>query len=489
MRKIIPFGILTALLTLLVALPAQAGGPPDGPPGLARAIAAQEGHTEALLAKAGVVGTGVGLTAGGKPAVVIFTESAGVAGLPRSLDGIPVRVKVTGKVFAAHHQPGHCGGPPGSWDPATCNGGGGNTAPAADDKSVNTLVDTNVTITLTGSDADGCGATFAFTITQSPTGGSLGGIGAVSCDGGSLDADVTYDPDPTTTDDSFTFTIGDGTETSNPATVSITISDGSVPPANIGTSSGTELLYQTSGGIFCSGGTLGARLVDDKGTPTTADDDYYALSNAHVYAQEGSDTVEIVGGVVVPKPASTSDRILQPGRIDLSPGCGTADEINDAVIGTLANWVAISFSSDNTVDAAIAATTTSDVGTATPAGGYGEPKSTTLSAAAALGQNVQKYGRTSSYTTGTITVINVTVNVGYDNGVATFVDQIFIEGDKGSFLKSGDSGSLLVINGGGDDRKPVGLLFASSKMGNGKFAWANEIGNVLTAFGVAIDGE
>ena len=36
---------------------------------------------------------------------------------------------------------------------------------------------------------------------------------------------------------------------------------------------------------------------------------------------------------------------------------------------------------------------------------------------------------------------------------------------------------------------PVGLLFASSRMGNGKFAWANEIGNVLLEFGVTIDGD
>ena len=87
-------------------------------------------------------------------------------------------------------------------------------------------------------------------------------------------------------------------------------------------------------------------------------------------------------------------------------------------------------------------------------------------------------------TTGTITGINATLTIG---GVL-FTDQLFIDG-QGGFLQSGDSGSLLVIDDGADDRKPVGLLFASSRRGNGKFAWANKIDNVLAEFGITIDGE
>ena len=67
-----------------------------------------------------------------------------------------------------------------------------------------------------------------------------------------------------------------------------------------------------------------------------------------------------------------------------------------------------------------------------------------------------------------------------------------ITGDKGGFLQSGDSGSLLVIDGGTHDLKPVGLLFASSFKGNGKWAFANDIDNVLAAFpgtSLTIDGE
>jgi hypothetical protein len=65
-------------------------------------MAAQEAHTDALLRIQGVVGTAVGLADGG-PVVKIFTEHAGVVGLPRTLDGVTVEVQVTGKIFALHH--------------------------------------------------------------------------------------------------------------------------------------------------------------------------------------------------------------------------------------------------------------------------------------------------------------------------------------------------------------------------------------------------
>ena len=54
----------------------------------------------------------------------------------------------------------------------------------------------------------------------------------------------------------------------------------------------------------------------------------------------------------------------------------------------------------------------------------------------------------------------------------------------GPFLKSGDSGSLLVT----DDNvnTPVGLVFAGNS--SGKYGIANQIGDVLTLLGVAIDG-
>ena len=68
------------------------------------------------------------------------------------------------------------------------------------------------------------------------------------------------------------------------------------------------------------------------------------------------------------------------------------------------------------------------------------------------------------------------MNVSYSSGTAHFVGQIVVDGDKGGFLKAGDSGSLLVTK---DGANPVGLLFASGR--GGKVAIANPIDEVLGA--------
>lgn len=207
----------------------------------------------------------------------------------------------------------------------------------------------------------------------------------------------------------------------------------------------------------CSSGTIGARVSDGANV--------YAMSNNHVYALENS--------------ASIGSSILQPGLYDtncvLDP---------DNLIGSLSDFEPIIFSTsaNNTIDAAIALSSTSDLGNSTPSNGYGAPKSATVSAI--VGQSVQKYGRTTSLTRGTITGINATVNVGYSSGTARFVDQIVVSSGKGAFIKPGDSGSLLVTN---PDRNPVGLLFAGNR--SGKIAIANRIDLVISTLGVTIDGE
>lgn len=204
----------------------------------------------------------------------------------------------------------------------------------------------------------------------------------------------------------------------------------------------------------CSAGTIGARVSGPSGT--------YALSNNHVYALENE--------------APIGSDVLQPGRYDT--GCATdpAD-----VLGQLSDYEPLRFDgSDNTIDAAIAATSTASLGTSTPPGGYGTPSSSTVPASINL--DVQKYGRTSALTRGTVTGVNATVNVGYGSGTARFTDQIFIQSRK-PFIKAGDSGSLAVTQAGS---QPVGLLFAGDA--TGKFAVANEIDRVLTRFGVGIDG-
>jgi len=204
-------------------------------------------------------------------------------------------------------------------------------------------------------------------------------------------------------------------------------------------------------------GTIGARVKDASGN-------VYALSNNHVYANENR--------------ANIGDLVLQPGTIDggIYPDDG---------IGTLFAYIPIVYGtgSSNEVDAAIALSSTSLLGNATPSRGYGAPKSTP--AAAYINMPVKKFGRTTSLTKGRVYAIEFTVDVEYESGIARFEHQIVI--GPGGFSAGGDSGSLIVVDAkrSASDRQPVGLLFAGSPL----YTVANPIESVLSALAVSIDGE
>ncbi|RMI00758.1 MAG: hypothetical protein D6681_11235 [Calditrichaeota bacterium] len=202
-------------------------------------------------------------------------------------------------------------------------------------------------------------------------------------------------------------------------------------------------------------GTIGCRVKDAQGN-------VYALSNNHVYANENL--------------AQIGDAVIQPGTFD-------GGSLPNDFLGNLADFEPIVFSTtaSNTIDAAIASTTTALLGNSTPSDGYGTPVSATV--APAVNMRVMKYGRTTGQTKGRVQAINATVNVGYDSGTARFVGQIVIGG--GNFSAGGDSGSLIVVQKGRDQGKAVGLLFA----GGGGVTIANPIDPVLNRFGVTIDGQ
>jgi len=110
-----------------------------------------------------------------------------------------------------------------------------NTIPVAnDDASPTTDEDIAFPITLTGLDADGDALTFS--IVLSPTDGSLGTIGAVTCGSPTVNdckADVTYTPDANFNGaDSFTFKVNDGTvDSAAPAAiVDVTVNPVNDPP-------------------------------------------------------------------------------------------------------------------------------------------------------------------------------------------------------------------------------------------------------------------
>jgi len=204
-------------------------------------------------------------------------------------------------------------------------------------------------------------------------------------------------------------------------------------------------------------GTIGCRLRDISGN-------IFALSNNHVYANENL--------------ASIGDNVLQPGTYDYGVNPGDA-------IGTLTAFEPIRFYPPfvyNTIDAAIAECSEATLGNSTPEDGYGIPNSTTTGAY--IGQAVQKYGRTTGLTKGTVTAVNGAFFVQYSRGYAIFVDQIVVEGSSGSFSDGGDSGSLVVTDNASCN--PVGLLFA----GSATQTIINPIDAVLGAFsGVSIDGK
>jgi len=80
--------------------------------GLARALQAQERHTNDLMGKNGVVGTAVGLDARGRHVVKVYVAAAqDAAGIAKQLDGVPVAVQVTGYIVALKRPDGK--GPPG----------------------------------------------------------------------------------------------------------------------------------------------------------------------------------------------------------------------------------------------------------------------------------------------------------------------------------------------------------------------------------------
>ena len=116
MRKFVLIGIIIAIFVLPLAT-VQAAPPPDGPPGLERAIEVKERHAEALLEVSGVVGVGVGHNGGSSPAVIIFTETPGVRGMPAFLEGVPVVMRVSGKFFAQPKPDSPPGKPPKDEEP------------------------------------------------------------------------------------------------------------------------------------------------------------------------------------------------------------------------------------------------------------------------------------------------------------------------------------------------------------------------------------
>jgi len=235
-------------------------------------------------------------------------------------------------------------------------------------------------------------------------------------------------------------------------------------PIKLGCSGGNA--YDLANGYCCSG-TLGS-LITKSGK-------FYILSNSHVLA---GDFASSPGD---PDISQIGDPINQPGLIDV--GC---QNIPDDYVAHLSSLTTLNTSAN--VDAAIAEIIAGQVRTDGYILGIGTLSSAT--ADAYVGMDVKKSGRTTGLTRATVSGLNATITVGYEDECAgeyftkVFTGQILVSQNASKFLNSGDSGSLMVED---VDTNPcaVGLLYAGST----KTAVANPIDDVLSHFGATMVGQ
>lgn len=201
---------------------------------------------------------------------------------------------------------------------------------------------------------------------------------------------------------------------------------------------------------FCCSGTLGA-LVSD-GT------NKYILSNNHVLGRGDQ--------------AVAGEDVSQPGLIDA----------NCAIATVVADYTGASPLGSN-VDAAVAQLRTGQMDGTGSIEDIGVPSGTVVNPSVGLG--VAKSGRTTGFTTGTISSINTSVSVQYTaqcgggkKFTVSYTNQVVI--NSSTFSAGGDSGSLIVTNNA--SHNPVALLFA----GSSSTTIGNPIGEVLTKLGTAL---
>ena len=250
-------------------------------------------------------------------------------------------------------------------------------------------------------------------------------------------------------------------------------------PIQLGVSGSSKTLLLIKSLLYCYTGTLGA-LVQDSAHRQ------YVLSNNHVLAKENENLA--YGSAV------DNATIIQPGLLDEAT-CSTSLGDPAHAVADLSTFVPILFAKgktkpSNTVDVAIAETRAGQVDTTGAILGIGVLGG--APAVATIGLPVQKTGRTTGHTFGTVRAVGVTLDVSYDSGTARFTDQIRIRKpcDDAGFSDAGDSGSLIVTAPApGSEPAAVGLLFA----GGGSDTFANPIGTVLAATGTqlvaGVDGD
>ena len=203
---------------------------------------------------------------------------------------------------------------------------------------------------------------------------------------------------------------------------------------------------------FCCSGTLGA-LVSHNGTQ-------YILSNNHVLGRSGN--------------AVAGEDVSQPGRIDLNCNIGTI----------VADFTVAPPLGPSNVDAAIAQLRGGQMDSTGEIEDIGLPGGPI---APTVGMSVAKSGRTTGFTTGTISSINTSVSVQYQANcgsgkkfTVSYTNQVVV--NSSTFSAGGDSGSLIVSNNSAHNA--VALLYAGSSTST----IGNPINEVLARLSAALGG-
>src|SRR5438876_7305538 len=235
------------------------------------------------------------------------------------------------------------------------------------------------------------------------------------------------------------------------------------PPIQLGTSGGWSKDLANG---YCCGGTLGS-LVSIGGVQ-------YILSNYHAFESDivsgGNNTT-----------AQTGDPIIQPGLIDVNCNVNNAQ-----TVGTLVKRSSLPGSNVDCSTAQVVPGMVSTDGAILEIGTISH-----LTTSAFINQAVKKSGRTTGLSRSSVSGLNATISVTYDNECAggmaftkTFTGQVVIKNRGSKFLNSGDSGSLMVEDVTTNPRA-VGLLFAGSSTD----AIANPIDEVLAFLGATMVGQ
>jgi hypothetical protein len=196
-------------------------------------------------------------------------------------------------------------------------------------------------------------------------------------------------------------------------------------------------------------GTFGAVVQDEERR--------YLLTCNHVVADDD--------------PAFLGRAVLQPGPSD-GPG---------ERIATVSRFLPIRPATTTDVDAALAELSVPDnPAVLAPIGRL----VSTIPGRAAERMPIEKVGRATGYTTGTVFDIAADFPIPYSFGQVTLRDQILIQNPEGDFAFSGDSGSLIVDR---DTKTAVGLLCGCSySRERGFYGVANHLDKVLSTLGVTL---